>query len=355
MPLFGYLGHRAAARRHAAADAARGDSLLLAHVPDAALGSRGARARPAARRAGTGDGEPRDDRRQRVADGVDGDHGRVVPPIARRLAGAILPADLYVRAGTAGDSAYFSADDQRKFAGFPACAASSSCACKACCSIRRSRASCCSRATFPPTIRRARCRWWRGGRARDGDPPPVWVSEAVADLYGFGPGADDRAAAGRARRPFIVAGVWRDYARQQGAIVIDRARYARADRRHDRQRRGARGSSRTRAPTTCARELEARSAARPADVRDAGRDPRDVAARLRPHVRRDLRAGGRGGRHRTRRPVVVVRRAGVRAAARVRHAAAPRHDAAAGRRDAGHRGLRGQRHRARSSAWCSAG
>ncbi len=32
---------------------------------------------------------------------------------------SVLPADLYVRSGTAGDSAFFSADDQRKFTGLP--------------------------------------------------------------------------------------------------------------------------------------------------------------------------------------------------------------------------------------------
>jgi putative ABC transport system permease protein len=56
-------------------------------------------------------------------------------------------------------------------------------------------------------------------------PPSIWVSEAMVDVYGFAPGRvvelpiDGRAV------PFTVAGVWRDYARQQGTIVIDRARY----------------------------------------------------------------------------------------------------------------------------------
>ena len=69
------------------------------------------------------------------------------------------------------------------------------------------------------------------GRAyapRPGDPPPAWISEAVAQLYRLRPG--DRMAlplAGRAE-PFVVAAVWRDYARQHGAIVIARDVYARA-------------------------------------------------------------------------------------------------------------------------------
>ncbi|MEO8202292.1 MAG: FtsX-like permease family protein [Betaproteobacteria bacterium] len=59
------------------------------------------------------------------------------------------------------------------------------------------------------------------------DPPSAWVSEAVATVYGYAPGARITLALGGAQVPFIVDGVWRDYARQHGAIVIDRADYAR--------------------------------------------------------------------------------------------------------------------------------
>jgi putative ABC transport system permease protein len=58
------------------------------------------------------------------------------------------------------------------------------------------------------------------------DPPAAWVSEAAANLYGMRAG--ERVflpLAGRARE-FVVAGVWRDYARQQGAILIERPVYA---------------------------------------------------------------------------------------------------------------------------------
>ena len=59
-----------------------------------------------------------------------------------------------------------------------------------------------------------------------GDPPPIYVSETVRDLYGFAPGQRVTIPlAGRAT-PFTVAGVWRDYARQQGALVVDRGVYA---------------------------------------------------------------------------------------------------------------------------------
>ena len=59
-----------------------------------------------------------------------------------------------------------------------------------------------------------------------GDPPDAWVSEAVADLYGFVPGRVIEIPLAGKQHKFIVAGVWRDYARQHGAIVIRRDTYA---------------------------------------------------------------------------------------------------------------------------------
>ncbi len=58
-----------------------------------------------------------------------------------------------------------------------------------------------------------------------GAPPPVWVSEGMVDLYGMRPGAEVELPLAGKRVRFTVAGVYRDYARQQGAIVIDRDRY----------------------------------------------------------------------------------------------------------------------------------
>jgi putative ABC transport system permease protein len=61
---------------------------------------------------------------------------------------------------------------------------------------------------------------------------PVYVSEALRDLHGASPGsalnalnpAFPRAPPGTR---FFVAGVWRDYARQQGSLLIDEADYQR--------------------------------------------------------------------------------------------------------------------------------
>jgi putative ABC transport system permease protein len=62
---------------------------------------------------------------------------------------------------------------------------------------------------------------------------PVYVSEALVDLYGARPGTAfaplSVAFAGSGRTPpsFFVAGVWRDYVRQAGAIAIGRDDYER--------------------------------------------------------------------------------------------------------------------------------
>lgn len=55
----------------------------------------------------------------------------------------------------------------------------------------------------------------------------VWVSEAMVSLYGAAPGSTIELPLGERRTPVRVLGVWRDYARQFGAIVIDAADYRR--------------------------------------------------------------------------------------------------------------------------------
>jgi putative ABC transport system permease protein len=56
---------------------------------------------------------------------------------------------------------------------------------------------------------------------------PLWLSEPAARLYGARPGAPFPLPIGGSEKPAAayVAGIWRDYARQQGAIVIDSRDY----------------------------------------------------------------------------------------------------------------------------------
>lgn len=49
---------------------------------------------------------------------------------------------------------------------------------------------------------------------------PVWVSEAMVDLYGWQPRQQVMLPLAGSLYPFTVAGVWRDYARQSGSIQI---------------------------------------------------------------------------------------------------------------------------------------
>ncbi len=60
---------------------------------------------------------------------------------------------------------------------------------------------------------------------------PVYVSEALVDLHGARPGGDLPVLATAFEvaegTRFWVAGVWRDYARQHGSVVMDRADYLR--------------------------------------------------------------------------------------------------------------------------------
>ena len=60
-----------------------------------------------------------------------------------------------------------------------------------------------------------------------GMPPPAWVSEAIVDIYGTRVGADITLPIAGEARQFVVAGVWRDYARQFGAVIIDTEDYER--------------------------------------------------------------------------------------------------------------------------------
>jgi putative ABC transport system permease protein len=54
---------------------------------------------------------------------------------------------------------------------------------------------------------------------------PAWISEALQDLYGYKLGGPiDLPLAGHSRR-FTVAGIWRDYARTSGSVVISRQAY----------------------------------------------------------------------------------------------------------------------------------
>jgi putative ABC transport system permease protein len=137
----------------------------------------------------------------------------------------LLPADAYFRVG-AGDTAYLTPADQARVAALPG--------------VRRAEFLRETQLMLDPARPRVAL------LARQVDPadparslplvgapvalahdasPPAWVSEAMVDLYAAVPGSVlTLPLAGKPVR-FTVAGVWRDYARQWGAIAIERERY----------------------------------------------------------------------------------------------------------------------------------
>jgi len=145
----------------------------------------------------------------------------------------LLPADLQLRLSIGSDTGTFPIDQQNAIAALPGVA----------------------RAEF----RRVRQLWLRADRApvaliarelnpsRAADTLPlvreaqqpipdgseaVWISESLQDLYGYRSGDRLQLPLDGRLLPVFVAGVWRDYVRPGGAIVISRAAYiaASADR-----------------------------------------------------------------------------------------------------------------------------
>jgi putative ABC transport system permease protein len=138
----------------------------------------------------------------------------------------VLPADLYVRTSAAADTAFLAPQDQAALGRLPG--------------VRRADFARIQSLLLapgkPPVTLLARpidpqdpgrLLPLVGGAAAlsAGAPPPAWVSEAMVDVYGFTPGVVIELPIGGQRARFTVAGVWRDYVRQHGSVVIERDRY----------------------------------------------------------------------------------------------------------------------------------
>ena len=138
----------------------------------------------------------------------------------------ILPADLYVRAASSGDTAYLGPEAQATIAALPGVRHVDF--------LREQQVM--LDASRPRVVLQARTiDPASAGRnlpivgapivVAAASPPPAWVSEAAVDIYDFTSGRIiEVPLAGKIQR-FTVAGVWRDYGRQQGVIAIERSRY----------------------------------------------------------------------------------------------------------------------------------
>lgn len=136
----------------------------------------------------------------------------------------ILPADLYLRAGKASGSGYLDEDLQRRIAVTPGVGLVAF--------TRhdnlRLAAGQAPVALIARPVSKDGSELPLAGRARPGgELPQVWISEAMQDIYGWQAGR--QVSLPLAGRPVTVhvAGVWRDYARQTGAVMIDLADYRR--------------------------------------------------------------------------------------------------------------------------------
>jgi putative ABC transport system permease protein len=135
----------------------------------------------------------------------------------------MLPADLYLRAVRAGDTGFLTPEEQATIAATPGLARVQF--------LRR--LDLLLDSGRPPVILLA----GPADAARilplvgpsitpqAADPALVWISEVAADLYQWRIGDQVRLPLAGASLPFIVAGVWRDYVRQSGAVAIDRELY----------------------------------------------------------------------------------------------------------------------------------
>jgi putative ABC transport system permease protein len=138
----------------------------------------------------------------------------------------MLPADLYLRAARAGETAHFTPEQQARIAQTPGIARVA---------FIRSQSLLLQPDRPPVTLlagpvdasdpQRVLPLIGRTYAPSPGEPAPVWVSEVAADFYGLEIGGRVRLPVGAEPREFTVAGIWRDYARQNGAIAINRTLY----------------------------------------------------------------------------------------------------------------------------------
>ena len=135
---------------------------------------------------------------------------------------AVLPADLYARAAHSGDTGYLDPGLEARVREIPQVARADF--------LRTARVSLDpARPSLGLIARDNAARAFPLISARQdrraGDPPPIWISEAVFDLYAFSLGKSIGIPLDGKLREFTVEGVFRDYARQHGALLVERADY----------------------------------------------------------------------------------------------------------------------------------
>jgi putative ABC transport system permease protein len=138
----------------------------------------------------------------------------------------MLPADLYLRAARSGETAFLTPDEQERIASIPEFER-----------VQFLRAQTVLLSSEHPPLNLHARPIVAGDVGKvlplvapplapdAAAPPPAWISEVAADLHGLRQGDRLRLPIGGELISFTVAGIWRDYARQNGAVVIDRGLY----------------------------------------------------------------------------------------------------------------------------------
>jgi putative ABC transport system permease protein len=138
--------------------------------------------------------------------------------------GKLLPADLQLREPLGTDTAYWSPADQSRLAQVPGVSRVE---------FRRTRQLLLDPQRAPVTLiargadntqTAAELPVVQSALALHGG-QPVWISEAFQDLYGYKVGDSLALPLAGTSRQFVIAGVWRDYARLSGSIVISLPAY----------------------------------------------------------------------------------------------------------------------------------
>ena len=139
--------------------------------------------------------------------------------------GHILPADLYVRAATSGNTGFLTPGQQAALRALPGVAQAHFLRTRPV-SLAPERPSVVVIARDIDVRDPGQLLYLVGPSAPvPGGARPAWVSEAMLDLYGVRVGQTLKLPLGGAQAPFFVAGVWRDYANQAGSVVIRLADY----------------------------------------------------------------------------------------------------------------------------------
>jgi putative ABC transport system permease protein len=133
--------------------------------------------------------------------------------------GRVLPADLYLRTTLAGDTGFLEPGFEQRVRALPQVQAVDF--------LRSGRVI--LDPARPPLVLIARDHAAMAFPMVETTPVvpqyPVWVSEAVNDIYRFRPGERVTLPLAGTNYAFTVAGVFRDYARQHGALLVDRTDY----------------------------------------------------------------------------------------------------------------------------------